>query len=135
MDIDIAQKLSDLTTRSEKERRRFFARRPKGVKDVIATVMAKQGYAAVKGIGAVAQAWGDVANRVLGDAAIARQTCAGAVKRGVLEVTVANHVVMQEINFLRPGLTKAIQEAMPDARITSLRFKVGRIQSIPDKSS
>lgn len=132
MDIDAAQKLSDLSKRSEKERARFYARRPKRAGDVIAAVIAKHGYAAVKGADLVRDGWAKAAAEVLGDAscgggAIAGMTAAGALKRGVLEVMVANHVVMQEINFHRPGLLAAAQAALPDSKITDLRFKVGRI--------
>jgi len=127
VDIDAAQKLSDLSKRSEKERARFYARRPKRAGDVVAAVIAKHGYAAVKGADQIRDGWAKAAEEVLGDAAIAGMTAAGALKRGVLEVIVANHVVMQEINFHRPGLLAAAQAALPDAKITGLRFKVGRI--------
>jgi predicted nucleic acid-binding Zn ribbon protein len=127
VDIDSAQKLSDLSKRSEKERARFYARRPKRAGDVIAAVIAKHGYAAVKGADLVRDGWAKAAPEALGDAAIAGMTAAGVLKRGVLEVMVANHVVMQEINFHRPALLAATQAALPDSKITALRFKVGRI--------
>jgi hypothetical protein len=127
VDIDSAQKLSDLSKRSEKERARFYARRPKRAGDVVAAVIAKHGYAAVKGADLVRDGWAKAAVGALGDAAIAGMTMAGVLKRGVLEVMVANHVVMQEINFHRPALLAATQTALPDSRITALRFKVGRI--------
>lgn len=127
MDIDAAEKLSDLSKRSEKERARFYARRPKKAGDIVAAVIAKHGYAASKGADLVRDGWAQAAAEVLGDAKIARMTAAGGIKRGVLEVMVANHVVMQEINFHRPGLLAATQAALSDSRITALRFKVGRI--------
>ncbi|TWU00613.1 hypothetical protein Pla108_15650 [Botrimarina colliarenosi] len=127
MDVDAIQKLKDLVKRSEKERARFYARRPKRAGDVVAAVIAKHGYAAVKGADAVRAGWVQVAADVLGDEAIAKMTSVGQLKRGVLEVMVANHVVMQEINFHRPRLLAATQAALPDSKITALRFKVGRI--------
>lgn len=127
MDQDLAQKLSDLSKRSEQERARFYARRPKRAGDVVAAVIAKHGYAAVKGADQVRDGWAKAAAEALGDAAIAGMTAASVLKRGVLEVMVANHVVMQEINFHRPALLAATQAALPDSRITALRFKVGRI--------
>jgi predicted nucleic acid-binding Zn ribbon protein len=119
--------LSDLAQRSEKERKRFYARRPKRVGDVVAAVIAQQGYAAVQGSHALSTAWEVVAAKVLGEVSIAKQTSVAAMKRGVLEVTVANHIVMQEVNFHRPQLLTAVQTALPDAKIASLRFKVGRL--------
>lgn len=127
MDIDIPQKLADLAARSEKERKRFYARKPKGIANVIASVMSKQGYAASKAASELTGQWEGVAEKVLGDAALSKQTRAKGLSRGKLEVIVANHVVMQEINFHRPQLLKSIQDATPDSRINEIRFKVGRI--------
>ncbi|MEO0529583.1 MAG: DUF721 domain-containing protein [Planctomycetota bacterium] len=129
VDIDVTQKLADLSKRSEKERKRFHARRPKAIASIVANVMAKQGYAASKASSKLTDAWREQAEHVLGDAAIASQTMARGLSRGVLEVVVANHTVMQEINFHRPRLLEASQAAMPDARIRSIRFKVGRVNT------
>ena len=126
-DPHTAEKLSDLVARSQRERKRFYARRPKGIGSVVSSVMAKRGYAASRAADEMNTAWREVAERVLGDAALSGQTSAGKLARGRLEITVANHVVMQEINFHRPQLLKAIQQARPEARITAIRFKVGRI--------
>lgn len=126
--IDATQKLADLAARSEKERKRFYARQPKAAKDVLASVIAKRGYAASKSATALQNAWRQVAQGVLAEEALAKMTQAKGLMRGKLEVLVANHVVMQEINFHRPALLAAIQEAQPDARISDLRFKVGRLQ-------
>lgn len=124
---EVPQKLADLAARSERERKRFYARQPKAAKDVLASVIAKRGYAASKGAGALQAAWQGVAKQVLAEEALAKMTRAKGLMRGKLEVLVANHVVMQEINFHRPTLLAAIQEAQPDARISDLRFKVGRL--------
>lgn len=126
MDIDIQQKLADLQSRSEKERKRFYARRPKQVANLVATIMAKQGYAASKAASELTSVWERVAEQVLGEAMLAKQTSAKGLSRGTLEVMVANHIVMQEINFHRPQLLAAIQQATPDSKIKAIRFKVGR---------
>lgn len=128
MDAFVREKLTDLATRSERERKRFYARRPKQVGALVTSVIAKQGYAAAKSATALEATWNQVAEQVLGEPSVAKQTKAAGLKRGVLEVLVANHVVMQEINFVRPGLTAAMQEALPKAKIRSLRFKVGRVR-------
>lgn len=128
MDTDTQQKLADLAARSEKERKRFYARRPKRAGDVVAAVVAKRGYAASRAAGELDSAWRGVAERVLGGAGLAGQTRVGGLARGRLEVIVANHVVMQEINFHRPRLLAEAQAALPSARITGLRFKVGSIR-------
>lgn len=127
MDLDTAEKLKDLGERSQKEKKRFYARQPKAAKDVVASVIAKRGYAAAKSADALQTAWREVATTVLGEQALAKMTQARGLARGKLEVTVANHVVMQEINFHRPQLLASIQRSQPDARISELRFKVGRL--------
>lgn len=127
MDADDALKLSDLSRRSESERRRSYARRPKRAADVVAAVIAKHGYAAVKGGDAVSSAWRTVVSRVLGDGSLAAQTLARGVRRGVLEVAVANAVVMQEVRFHKPRLLAEAQSSLPEARLTDLRFTVGRV--------
>ncbi|QDT67106.1 hypothetical protein MalM25_00030 [Planctomycetes bacterium MalM25] len=127
-DAHTTEKLADLVARSEKERKRFHARRPKGIASVLASVMAKRGYAASRAADEMNAAWREVAEDVLGDPALSGQTAVGRLSRGRLEVTVANHVVMQEINFHRPRLLEAMQQSRPEARITAIRFKVGRVR-------
>lgn len=129
MNPDVTQKLADLSKRSEKERKRYYARRPKPIASIVAKVMTRQGYAATQAASELTNGWRQVAEQVLKDAMITDQTSAKGLSRGVLEVVVANHVVMQEINFHRPQLLEAMQTAMPEARIRSIRFKVGRVNS------
>ncbi|MEQ8847202.1 DUF721 domain-containing protein [Botrimarina sp.] len=126
MDTDAQQKLADLAARSEKERKRFYARRPKRAADVVAAVVAKRGYAASRAAGELDRVWRAAAGKVLGGDALAAQTRVEGLSRGRLDVVVANHVVMQEINFHRPRLLAEAQAAVPSARIASIRFKVGR---------
>lgn len=121
-----AEKLANLGLRSEKERKRFHARQPRKAGDLVARVMAKRGYAASKAADHLERAWREAADRVLTDPKIAEQTTASGLTRGRLEVLVANHVVMQEVNFFRPQLLKETQLAMPEAKITAIRFKVTR---------
>jgi len=127
VDPDSQQKLADLATRREKERKRFYARRPKRAGDIVASVIAKRRYAAAKAAGELGDAWRRAAAAVLGDERLAGMTRVAGLSRGRLDVTVANHVVMQEINFHRPALLEAVQRELPDARIGAVRFRSGRI--------
>lgn len=129
MNADTADKLADLTARSEQERRRFHARKPKPVASVMAGLLAQRGYAASKASDGLAAVWGDAMRQVIGESPLTPQTQASGLSRGTFEVMVANHVVMQELNFFRPGLLRAVQQAMPTARVNALRFKVGRIHN------
>jgi predicted nucleic acid-binding Zn ribbon protein len=123
MNPDTAQKLGDLAQRADKQRRRFYARLPKPVDSILSQVIAKRGYAAASAATELAEAWSTAAGE-----AIATHTQVVGLRRGQFEVIVANSTMMQEINFHRPRLLKAIQEAIPSARITALKLKVGRIR-------
>ena len=85
--------------------------------------MAKRGYARVQSAAVSAEAWRDAA----GDLA-ARDTRLGAVKRGVLEVLVANSTLVQELGFQKAGILKRLGELLPDEKITDLKFRVGPIE-------
>ena len=122
MDPDTEQKLGDLADRAERQRRRFRARSPKAVGPVIAQVIAKRGYAATRGSEALAEAWAAAVGEPL-----AAHTRAAGLRRGVLEVMVANSTMLQEINFDRPRLLKAVQASLPDTKIKSLKLKIGRV--------
>lgn len=119
---DVAERLADLGRRAAKEQRRAFARRPKPMQGVIAALVAKRGFAATGANQELAEAWREAAGET-----IARFTCLGAVRRGVLEVVVANSAMMQEVHFHKPRLLAAMQAAAPQARLTALRLRVGRV--------
>ena len=122
MQQDTDQKLTDLAATQERHTRGFHARQPKKLANVIAQVMTKRGYAASAGDGRLREAWAAVVGP-----AMATQCEATRVSRGKLEVIVANSTVRQEIQFDERCLLKAIREALPDAKITGLRFRVGRV--------
>ena len=122
MHPDVTDKLADHAERAEKHRRWSYARRPKQVGDVLAQVMAKRGYAASQADEQLLEAWTTAAGEQL-----APHTRPVGVRRGKLEVIVASSPMMQEIQFHRTRLLEAIQRALPDAQITALKLRVGRV--------
>lgn len=52
---------------------------------------------------------------------------AGQVRRGVLEVLVANSTVMQELSFEKTRLVARLAELVPEEKIRDLKFRVGTI--------
>ncbi len=68
--------------------------RPKPIADIMAQLMARRGYAREQSAAAYDDAW----RSAVGEA-IARFTRAGAIRRGALEVFVANSTLMQELTF------------------------------------
>lgn len=122
MQPETEQKLTDLAAKQERHTRGFYARQPKKLANVVAQVITKRGYAAAAGDDRLRQAWA----AAIGPA-MAAQCEATRINRGRLEVIVANSTVRQEIQFDERRLLKAVREALPDTRITGLRFRVGKL--------
>jgi predicted nucleic acid-binding Zn ribbon protein len=112
----------DLERRSQSHRRWYYGRQPKPIADVIAQVVQKRGYAQVRAAGQWNEAWAAAAGEQF-----AAVTEVGQLRRGVLEVTVANSLVMQELTFEKERILEHLQTVRPDAGIKQLRFRVGRI--------
>ena len=113
---------ADLERRSRSHRRWFYAQQPKPVAEIIAQLVHKRGYAQVRSAGEWNDAW-----RTAAGEAFAAVTEPGLLRRGVLEVTVANSLVMQELTFEKERILAALQAARPDANLKQLRFRVGNI--------
>ncbi len=114
--------LDEFARRGQEQRRRDLRRQPQRMSDVLAQLVQKKGYARVRADQAHREAWQTAAGP-----AIAAVTEPGRITRGALEVTVANSLVMQELTFEKDRLLAAIQQALPDAGIKQLRFKVGQL--------
>jgi hypothetical protein len=52
----------------------------------------------------------------------------GAVRRGTLEVLVANSTLLQELGFQKKALLESLGQLLPDEKIQNLRFKVGNVE-------
>ena len=96
---------------------------PKRIGSIVADLIARRGYARVQAATTCAEAWATAAGPQL-----IRFSRAGDVKRGVLEVMVANSTMMQEMTFQKAMLLKRITELLPDENIRDLRFRVGPLQ-------
>ena len=114
--------LGDLLRRKEAVGRWYRARQPKKIGNVIAQVMQRRGYAQIEHARKLEEGWvraaGDRVNRV---------TQVGVIRRGTLEVTVSSSLMMQELTFQKQNLLSSMQEAVPEANIRKLRFRVGKI--------
>ena len=90
---------------------------------MLAQLVQKKGYAQVR----AAQSHHDGVAGGGGRRSSPRSPKPGTLRRGVLEVTRRQRLVMQELTFEKERLLAAIQQALPDAGIKQLRFKVGQI--------
>ena len=122
-DIDIAnEQLQDLQRRRASHQRWFNAKRPKPIGNVIAQLVQRRGYAQVRAAGERENAW----QGAVGDE-LAAVTSVYKLRRGVLEVLVANSLLMQELTFRKEELLVSLQAELPEAGIKQLRFRVGQI--------
>ena len=112
----------DLERRAKSHKRWFYGRQPKPVAEVLSQVIQRRGYAQVRNLGEWNDAW-----RAAAGEAFAAVTEVGQLRRGVLEVTAANSLVMQELGFEKERILAELKTARPDAGLKQLRFRVGKI--------
>jgi predicted nucleic acid-binding Zn ribbon protein len=97
-------------------------RQPQHIGDVLSKLLARRGYARVQSAEALTDAW----QRAAGEKR-SRQTRATAVRRGVVEVLVANSTLVQEMTFDKADLLRRLCELLPDETIRDLKFRVGPV--------
>jgi predicted nucleic acid-binding Zn ribbon protein len=113
---------ADFADRREREQRRYYARRPKAIKDVVAQLITARGYGRIQATADFTAAWNAAAGETF-----AQYTLPGRLKRGVLEVTVTNSIVIQELTFQKEQILAALREQCPDAKIRDVKFRIGTI--------
>ena len=96
--------------------------RPQPIAEILADLMARRGYAREQTGAACAAAW----RQAVGEFMAAHTRC-GGVRRGALQVAVANSTLVQEITFRKQDLIRQLSQLLPDERIVDLRLRVGPI--------
>lgn len=96
--------------------------RPRAIGELLTELMARRGFARVKGHAQCEQAWREAVGPF-----IAERSRIGASRRGVLEVVVASSMLVQEIGFQKTSVIAALRRLAPDEGINDLRVRVGRI--------
>ena len=118
-----SEAISDFAAHRNREVRRFHARKPKKIGDVLAQLITKRGYGRFQSIENLDAAWQAAAGE-----ALARASRPGQLKRGVLEITVGNSTVVQELTFQKQPILATLRSQLPDTKIRDLRFRVGAIK-------
>ena len=113
---------ADFAARRGREQRRHYARRPKKIADVLAQLITARGYGRIQADADFTAAWQQAAG-----AALARFTRPGKIRRGVLEVTIANSTIVQELTFQKQQILVNLQAELPSARIRDIRFRLGPV--------
>jgi len=91
--------------------------------NVLSELMARRGYARVQSAEQYDVAWREAAGPMA-----SKYSRPGQLRRGVLEVVVANSTLMQELGFQKAMLLKALEKLLPDGGIKNLRFRVGNLE-------
>jgi len=97
-------------------------RGPQPIAEVLSELMARRGYARILATEAYEKAWREAAGSLL-----AQYTRVGGLRRGALEVKVANSTLLQELTFQKAALVKRLAELLPNEGIRDLRFRVGAV--------
>jgi predicted nucleic acid-binding Zn ribbon protein len=96
---------------------------PERLSEVLSRLFTARGWGRQQDRLRLERAWAEAAG-----ADIARQTKAGALRRGVLEVLVGNAVLLQELaHFHKRRLLEALRRQLPGTPLNDLRFKAGVI--------
>jgi predicted nucleic acid-binding Zn ribbon protein len=98
-------------------------RGPQTIGNVLSELMARRGYARVQSAATYDVAWREAAGPLA-----AKYTRPGLLRRGTLEVVVANSTLLQEMGFQKQALLKALAGLLPDEGINNLRFRVGNVE-------
>jgi predicted nucleic acid-binding Zn ribbon protein len=98
-------------------------RGPKPLGDILGELFATRGFGRLRAQTELEAAW----NAAVGEPAC-RQTRLGEVRRGVLNVTVAHPVLLEELAaFQKPALLAALRQNAPGTVVHDIRFRVGPI--------
>jgi predicted nucleic acid-binding Zn ribbon protein len=97
---------------------------PLPISELVAEVISRRGIGRTQSLGVRDAAW----RAALGEA-LAKQTRPGAVRRGTLEVIVANSTLLQELTFQKTEILKRLTQHAPELAVQSIRFRVGPIPS------
>jgi predicted nucleic acid-binding Zn ribbon protein len=99
-----------------------MAKGPQRIGDILPQLMAQKGFARVHSAAQFAAAWSEAAGELA-----ARYSRVGALRRGTLEIIVANSALVQEFVFQKSGILETLNRLLPEQGIRDLRFRVGAI--------
>jgi predicted nucleic acid-binding Zn ribbon protein len=95
---------------------------PETIGNILSEMMARRGLGRIQSTEALETVWRQVAGPL-----VAQYTRIGAIRRGTLEINVANSTLIQELSFQKHDLLAALQKSLPEEGIKNLRFRVGSL--------
>ena len=94
---------------------------PERISEILSRLFTARGWGRRQERMRLEQAWVEVAGEQ-----IAKQTRAGAIKRGVLEIEVGNSTLLQELaGFHKRRLLEALKRKLTGVFLKDLRFRAG----------
>jgi predicted nucleic acid-binding Zn ribbon protein len=99
-----------------------MAKGPETIGNILSELMARRGFARVRSAEALETAWRQAAGPLA-----AQYTRVGELRRGVLEIIVANSTLVQELGYQKTEILAQLRLLLPDEGITCLRFRTGGI--------
>ncbi|OHB81767.1 MAG: hypothetical protein A2W31_07455 [Planctomycetes bacterium RBG_16_64_10] len=124
---EIADALHDLAQRQARERARLIAAGPKPAARVVADVIRLRGYARCQSRHQLEDAWRRALDGATHRCSVVNQSRLGRLRRGVLEVWVANSAVNQELTFCKRVILTRLAELVPEQGVRDLRIRVGNV--------
>lgn len=124
MQDETAEKLADITKRSEKQRRWFHARQPQAIGKVMGQLVIQNRYACNEANDQLDQIWATA----VGNEKIAARCQATGLKRGKLEVTVAHSAIAQELSMDSARILQRLRAELPETTLLGVKYRVGVIE-------
>jgi predicted nucleic acid-binding Zn ribbon protein len=98
-------------------------RGPKPLSEILGELFAARGYGRLRATSELEEAW----RMVVGEA-VSELTQVGAVRQGVLSVTVAHSALLEELAaFQKSVLLAGLRERAPGTPIRDIRFRIGPV--------
>ena len=102
--------------------KKFRVPRSKTARSIVNRLLARKGYTQVEERDQIQALW----NQVVGDH-IARHSRCGRLLRGIMEVYVANSLVLSELTFDKSNILARLQKESLGKAIQDLKFRLGAV--------
>lgn len=119
---ELTQLLADIEQRRG-EQRYIPGVGPKRIGSILAQTIARSGFAQQTVAAEIVAAW-----QAAVDSKLLKFTRVGQVRRGTLQITVANSVIMQELTFRKTELLAQLAQRAASHNIKSIRFRTGNVE-------
>jgi predicted nucleic acid-binding Zn ribbon protein len=95
---------------------------PQTIGNILSELMARRGLARIQSTEVLETAWRQAAGPLA-----AAYTRVGSIRRGVLDIVVANSTLVQELGYQKFDILASLQQLLPEEKIQCLRFRAGNI--------